>query len=286
MSASQLANNAYLNTVNTGVAGQVTGIDAYSDFKSLAVGETGAQGSGATGFNVYKNNGADYGDTCVASVRLSDPPGPNPFCKIERFNNDGLVIASQDANDVTTANYFTCGGGNCDITNLTTINGAPYPPPIPAQEKPQASQGAYTFATLAVYPTTLWYGTVASPLGNGETGLLTVCLNFQLEPTAPGFAGPDDITLRFGWDFGAPPNPTQNFSQPIVILHIPDGTTYPTGGWQFSITNQVKVTSAGLNSLAVIAEARSSSGGHGYNINVTTAPYPAGEGVLSLIPCL
>lgn len=195
------------------------------------------------------------------------------------FNDDGLGAIALAANNLTANTVAVSGvsgvltlagaGGGAALTNIASINGSPVGTTI----HNTASTGSYTFASLSAYPTSLWYDTISNRIPNGKKFLLTMCLNFQLLPTAP-FIGSDVITIRCGQQTGSPPNPSDNFAEPQIDLIYPDGTAYSR--YSFSIFNQVELVSDAAGTWSVIAEALSSAGGHSYNISGTA-------GVLSIV---
>jgi hypothetical protein len=170
-------------------------------------------------------------------------------------------LAGAGAGAAVTNIASLAGAAGCALTNIATINGNPVGTATPNNT---ATTGAYGFPNIPAYPSSIWYGTVQNRVPNGKKFLLTMCLNFQLQPTAP-FVGSDRINVRCGQETGNPPNPANNFAEPNLDLIYPDGTAF--GVYPFTVINQVELVSDGAGQWSVILEAIGAA--HTYNISGT-----------------
>jgi len=232
---------------------------------------TGRDGTGAaTASAVYVNDPTvdnNYRNAVITPTVFGfqqASTGTNfPFAQFTNGSGQIALTAKVGAIDAVTAN-------SVDVVDLTvtTVNGSAYPPTTTVNNT--AATGAYTFATIPAYPTTIWYDTIQNRVPLNKKFLLTMCLNFILTPTAP-FVGYDRINVRCGQSTGSPANPANNFAEPNLDLIYPDGTTYAS--YPFTVINQVELVSDAMGQWSVILEAV--GGTHNYSINGTA-------GVLSI----
>jgi len=143
------------------------------------------------------------------------------------------------------------------ITNLTTINGAPYPPTIPLNYAVSSA----LVGPLGPYPVQLFRAVIPHNIPNGQTALLTVALNGLVLPNPLG-VGLDTLGISVREQTGNVPTPATLFTMYPPTIRPDLAAQGP-----ISLIAQTIITSDGGTEWTVAVNVLASTSGTNYTVS-------------------